>query len=200
MKKQTKDNKEDTEESNQKDNKEETEKQPTEEEEKVKKARKVAPKFTPEMLNDPNTGLEALFKRVQRLDENTIKGNKESLDILMKIYQKWIFQVFPADFGDMCSKLNQLPAVKKIVKNFVFDKKGFNSISSRILDNFIDSDDDENEKKDEENFQPPPNQEKSRFLDEDDDIDLSIPDNFDKNTPTDSQTSEILDFIGQDSQ
>lgn len=175
-----------------------------EEEEKVKKARKVAPKFVPDMLNDPQKGLESLYKRVGRLDENTVKGNKESLAILMRIYQQWVFQLFPADFGDMCNKLNSLPSVKKIVKSFVFDKKGFNSISDRILDSFAFDEDDEKEKNDEENLQPSQEQEKTHFLDDnnnDDDIDISITDNFDNNSyQPESQTTEILDFIGQDAE
>lgn len=188
MQKATKNN--DADESNQKSTED---KPPAEEEEKVKKARKVAPKFSPEMLNDPNKGIEALYKRVEKLNDKNIKGNKESLAILMQIYQKWIFQLYNADFGDMCYKLNKLPSVKKIVKSFVFDKKGFNSISDRILDNFIDDDDDENQKNDEENFKPPPPQGESHFLD-DNDIDIS------DNGQPESQTSEILDFIGLESQ
>lgn len=175
----------------------------TEEVEKVKKARKMAPKFVPEMLNDKQKGLASLYKRVDKLDQNVTKGDKESLAILMRIYQQWIFQLFPADFGDMCSKLNQLPAVKKIVKTYVFEKKGFGTgVANRILSNFIDDENDENENNDNENYQPEDQaQEKSHFLDDNNDTDIDIADGLDNNSEQpNSQTIEILDFIGEESQ
>ena len=187
--------------------KEENEKKTEEKKEDapVKKARRLAPKFNAQSLLDPEKGLDALYKKVERLNHNIIHGDKESLAMLMRIYQQWIFQLFPADFGDMCWKLNETSAVKNIVRNYVFEKKG-RTIVERILDdeNFIDNDDENN---DENEYNG--NSIQSRYLDDDDDDDIELANNqsnqisnnnpVPENNDSSNKEGEILDVIGRES-
>ena len=159
--------------------------------EKPQKARKVAPKFSPESLNDPTIGLSALYKKVERLNSNTIRGDKESLSMLMRIYQQWIFQLFPADFGDMCNKLNSLPTVKRIVRNFIFDKKGFSiQANDRLLEDFL-GEENEDEKNENEEQVPKPTAPQN-FLDDDDIPDIDLNEIAEKK---ENEPMEILDLL-----
>ncbi|OHT06537.1 hypothetical protein TRFO_25423 [Tritrichomonas foetus] len=148
------------------DKKEGEDKNKKEEEVVIKKARKVAPKFNPATLNDPEKGLEALYKKIDRLNPNIVHGDKESLSMLMRIYQQWLYQVFPADFGDMCWKISDMGPVKSAVRNFVFDKKGIerSGFDREIGNSFVDDDE---APQDEEAYKEPP-QQSSRFLDDED--------------------------------
>ncbi|KAH0785733.1 hypothetical protein GPJ56_010295 [Histomonas meleagridis] len=111
----------------------------------VAKKRKVRPKFDANLLNDPKIGLEKLMRLFDKFDEvNPLEG-KEGLAIMMRYYQQWLYHIFPADFGDMCWKIDQFPGTKKICRNFVDDKKGY--------DRFVGNDDfqgNETEPRDEE--------------------------------------------------
>ena len=89
--------------------------------EKVRKPRKIAPRFTAELLLDETRGLEALYQKVEKLDPDIMTGTKENLQTLMEIYQKWLFQLFPADFNDMCWKIADYQGVRNIVRSFVLN-------------------------------------------------------------------------------
>jgi hypothetical protein len=100
-------------------------------EEKPKRARRVLPTFQASMLSDQDKGLEHLLRKFERIDDASLDGSRESLALLMRTYQGWVYDLFPADFGDMCWKMGDRKGVKNIVRDFIFDKKGF----SRFIGN-----------------------------------------------------------------
>jgi hypothetical protein len=95
-------------------------------EEKVKRARRVVPTFEASMLTDPQKGLELLLRKFEKMDETALDGSRESLSLMMRTYQSWLYHLFPADFGDMCWKIADRKNVKGVVRDFVWDKKGVN--------------------------------------------------------------------------
>ena len=98
--------------------------EPDEPEQTLKKARKPIPKLEASTLTDERRGLKPLYNKLLSLDDNSLSGDKESLALLMRIYQQWLYGVFPGDFGDMCWKLPERKGVKGIVRDFVYDIKG----------------------------------------------------------------------------
>jgi hypothetical protein len=154
-------------------------------EEKPKRARRVLPTFQASMLSDPDKGLECLLRKFERMDDASLDGSRESLALLMRTYQAWLYGLFPADFGDMCWKMGDRKGVKNIVRDFVFDKKGF----SRFIGNDGEpihgqpkssSSDDENPPA------PPPQQplKKDGFLSDDDD----------RVDPADAEILDLFDY------
>lgn len=105
-------------------NKEEPQEKESEEPAKPKRTRKPVPKFEAEMLTDPNKGMAALYRKMQKLDDSQLVGDKERLAWLMRTYQQWLYQLFPADFRDMCWALPDRKGVKATVRDFVFDMRG----------------------------------------------------------------------------
>jgi hypothetical protein len=98
------------------------------EEQKAKRARRVVPTFQAGMLNDPQKGLATLLHRFEKLDDSAFDGSPESLALMMRTYQGWLYNLFPADFGDMCWKIADRKQVKSIVRDFVWDKRGIRRI------------------------------------------------------------------------
>jgi hypothetical protein len=139
---------------------------------KVKRARRVAPAFQPSMLSDPQKGLQALLHRFEKFDDSALDGSRESLALMMRTYQGWLYNLFPADFGDMCWKIGDRKNVKLIVRDFVWDKKGFN----RTIRRDTDPDGSDNEA-------PPPPAPPANFLDDAEDATPEILDLFDYGNP-----------------
>lgn len=89
-----------------------------------KRARRVIPKFEVSMLTNPTTGLAPFYEKCKRLDDASLSGDKESLAMVMRMYQQWFYRMFPADFGDMCWRVSSVKGVKSAVRDFVFDLRG----------------------------------------------------------------------------
>lgn len=153
------------------------------EKEKPTKARKQTPKFESKLLLDKNKGFEKLLKMFNKFDENKPLEGKEGLAIMMRYYQQWFYQLYPADFGDMCEKIDQFNGVKNICREFVDDRNGY----SRYVQNI----EEENESTNDNNKD---NKNKS-FLDDDDDIEF-VKGNNNQNHEDPEVEAEILDLIG----
>ena len=75
---------------------------------KTTKKRKLAPKFTPEMLLDKDKGLTAVFRSFQKIPFQG-KGHETSdLRRLLNKYREWAHTLVPeTDFGDFVAKLEK---------------------------------------------------------------------------------------------
>jgi hypothetical protein len=86
----------------------------------------------------------------------------------MRTYQGWLYNLFAADFGDMCWKIGDRQHVKSVVRDFVWDKKGVSRVLPRGR---VETESDEEP--------PPPAPPRRDFLDDAEDPVPEILDLFD---------------------
>ena len=130
------------------------------EKEKPTKSRKQTPKFDPKLLLDKDKGIEKLLRMFNKFDQGNPLEGKECLTIMMRYYQQWFYQLYPADFGDMCEKIDQFNGMRNICREFVDDRNGY----SRYVQNIEDETESTNNK----------DNEIKSFLDDDDDDDMEL--------------------------
>ena len=95
-----------------------------EEEKKPKRTRRPIPKFEAAMLTDPEKGMAAFYRKMQKLKDSELTGDKERLAWLMRMYQQWLYRLFPADFRDMCWTIGDRKGVKATVRDFIYEARG----------------------------------------------------------------------------
>ena len=110
------------------------------EEERPKRARRAIPKFELANLQDPEKGLSYFWQKCERLPDTSLAGDRESLSLLMRMYQHWLYRLFPADFGDMCWKIADRKGVKAYVRNFTFDVRGIDAAFGTNEDSDLNDD------------------------------------------------------------
>jgi hypothetical protein len=72
----------------------------------VKHTRRVIPTFEASILNDPQKGLQSLLHKLEKIEDSALDAYRESVSLMMRIYQGWVYNLFTADFGDMCWKMD----------------------------------------------------------------------------------------------
>lgn len=153
-----------------------------------KKPRKSRPKFTANLLLDETNGLSALYRRVARFDPDIMTGSKENLQTLMNVYQKWLFQLYPADFNDMCWKISNYKGVRHNIQEFVFNIR---EASSSLKTN---SEQPENQPKEEQSEENTQKSEQSNPIQISDEIRVPI----EPSEPHEEIQPHILDFLGEE--
>ena len=89
---------------------------------KTRKVRSI--KFTPEMLINREKGLAALHKKLENFQPSKYPSQKEAFHQLMKIYQRWAYRMYPAEFLDTCWKIAGTSGCKTAVRNFIYELNG----------------------------------------------------------------------------
>lgn len=122
------------------------------------KPRRQARKFEANLLLDKDRGLEKLLRMFGKFDQSAPLEGREGLAIMMRYYQQWLYQLYPADFGDMCEKIGGYNGVRNICREFVDDRNG----SGRYIQNIEDGEETGNTE----------NNSNQSFLDDDDDLEV----------------------------
>ena len=107
---------------------EETKTETEKEIEKPKKIRNTRPKFDTKLLSNEEKGIQLLKKKLENFNPLKCTSEKEALNILMKKYQLWLYQLYPADFEDMCWKLIKTICIKSTIQQKIYKFKGINRI------------------------------------------------------------------------